>query len=220
MCGRFVIELSPDLLSKVFGVTAPPDFPARYNIAPTQHIPVIRQAQDGTRQLDILRWGLVPSWSKELSTGMINARSETVNEKPSFRNAFRHRRCIIPASGFYEWQKVGNRKIPYYVFMKSHEPMPFAGIWEAWKSPEGQSVETCAILTAGANATVAKLHDRMPVILKAESFNTWLDTDMHDPEALTALLAPCSPEAIVTYPVSTLVNGVAHDSPECIKEVK
>lgn len=225
MCGRYTINITLDRFIKYFGLEKPhpdslPDWPARYNISPTQPVPVIRQSPDGTRQLDLLRWGLVPSWSKEFSSGLINARSETVNEKPSFRHAFRHRRCIIPASGFYEWRTVGNRKYPYYVYMASNDPMPFAGLWETWKSPDGQSIETCTILTTSANEAIAKLHDRMPVILQPEAFSTWLDPNMHDPETLSALLAPCPPEVIATYPVSTLVNNVRNDSPECIREVE
>lgn len=225
MCGRYVINIPLDRFIKYFGIEKPhpdslPDWPARYNIAPTQAVPVIRQSLDGTRQLDLLRWGLVASWSKDLSSGLINARSETVSEKPSFRHAFRNRRCIIPASGFYEWRKVGSRKCPYYVYMADEGFMPFAGLWEVWKSPEGQVIETCTILTTSANATVTKLHDRMPVILQSESFTTWLDPNMHDPETLSALLTPCPPETVATYPVSTLVNNVRNDRAECIREVE
>ncbi len=190
MCGRFVIELSPDLVTKFFGLTEVPDLPPRYNVAPTQPVPVIREAADGSRRLSLMRWGLVPAWAKEPGEGLINARCETVNEKPSFRQAFRQRRCIIPASGFYEWSKVDGRKVPYYVRMADGAPMPFAGLWEAWRSPEGQVLETCAILTTAANATVAPIHDRMPVILHPDEFGLWLDRQVHDAERLTALVCP------------------------------
>ncbi|HEX5772773.1 MAG TPA: SOS response-associated peptidase [Geomobilimonas sp.] len=219
MCGRYVLTITLELFIKHFGLKEIPNWPARYNIAPTQKVPVIRQFQDGPRQVDLLRWGLVPSWSKELSGGMINARGETVNEKPSFRHAFRQRRCIIPASGFYEWRKIGNRKTPYFIHRANHDPMAFAGIWDTWRSPEGENMETCAILTTQANAVVAKLHDRMPVILPCASFDDWLDPQLHDPAVLSKLLVPCPPETIATYPVSTLVNKVGNEGPECIEEV-
>jgi putative SOS response-associated peptidase YedK len=218
MCGRFVIELTPELVRKVFGVTGDfPDWPARYNIAPTQLIPVVRDAPDGNRRLAMLRWGLVPSWAKEFGEGQINARCETVNEKPSFRQAFRQRRCIVPASGFYEWTKTDGRKLPYYVRMLDGSPMPLAGIWEAWKAPEGQVVESCAILTTSANATVAAIHERMPVILHPTEFGLWLDRQTHDAECLAPLFAPFPAESIEAFRVSTEVNNVAHDSPECIQ---
>jgi putative SOS response-associated peptidase YedK len=218
MCGRFVIELTPELVRKVFGVTGDfPDWPARYNIAPTQLIPVVRDAPDGSRRLALLRWGLVPSWSKEFNEGLINARCETVNEKPSFRQAFRQRRCIIPASGFYEWQKVDKGKVPHYIRMADGSPMPFAGIWESWRSPEGQALESCAILTTAANAAVAPIHDRMPVILHPDEFGRWLDREVHEAEQLAGLFAPYPADRLEAYRVSTLVNDPAHDFAECLR---
>lgn len=220
MCGRYVLTISLELFIKYFGLRGAPEWPARYNIAPTQAVPAIRKSTTGIRQLDLLRWGLVPSWSKKPTSSLINARSETINEKPSFRHAFRQQRCIIPATGFYEWRKIGSRKTPYFIHMANHDPMAFAGIWESWRSPEGELVETCAILTTSANEVVAKLHDRMPVILPRESFDLWLDPAKHDPEELLKLLVPCPPEMIATYPVSTLVNKVGNDGPECIIEIE
>lgn len=220
MCGRYVLTISLDLFIKLFGLKAVPDLPDRYNVAPTQRVPAIRQTSGGLRQMDLLRWGLVPSWSKEFSGGLINARSETINEKPSFRHAFRHNRCIIPATGFYEWRTIGSRKTPYFIHMANHDPMAFAGIWDMWKSPEGEMIETCAILTTQANAVVATLHDRMPVILPRESFETWLAPEVQDPAVLSKLLAPSPAEAMAMYPVSTLVNKVGNDSPDCIVEVE
>ena len=216
MCGRFVIELSPELVKATFGLAVTPDLLPRYNVAPTQLVPVIRQGADGQRHLDLLRWGLVPTWAKEAGEGLINARAETVDQKPSFRQAFRQRRCIIPASGFYEWQKIDKAKVPYYVRMADGVPMPFAGICEAWRSPAGEVLESCAILTTIANATVAPIHDRMPVILPPSAIACWLDPWIHDAARLTALLAPCPPEQVEAFPVSTLVNRPANDSPACI----
>jgi putative SOS response-associated peptidase YedK len=216
MCGRFVIDLSPDRVATFFGLAATPDLPPRYNIAPTQPVPVIRQSPDGRRQLSLLRWGLVPAWSREAGAGQINARAETVNEKPSFRQAFRQRRCIIPAGGFYEWQKRDTGKVPHYVCMADGEPMPFAGIWEAWRAPHGQVLESCAILTTSANSAVAPIHERMPVILPTGAFALWLDPQLHDTERLTPLLTPLPADRIVAFEVSPLVNNPVHDGPECI----
>jgi putative SOS response-associated peptidase YedK len=215
MCGRFVIELSPNLVQKVFGLAEIPDLPPRYNVAPTQLVPVVREGADGSRRLSMMRWGLVPAWSKEIGAGLINARSETVNEKPSFRQAFRQRRCIVVASAFYEWQKVDKAKLPYCIRMADSAPMPFAGLWEAWRSPEGQLLETCAILTTNANVTVAPIHDRMPVILHPDEFGLWLDREVHEVEKLAGLLMPYPAERLEAYRVSTLVNSPANDSPAC-----
>ena len=218
MCGRFVRFISLDQFIKHFGFKPLDELPERYNIAPSEQVPAIRKGPDGARQLNLLRWGLVPQWSKEFTGGMINARSETVNEKPTFRQAFLQRRCIIPASGFYEWRKIGARKAPYYIHLANGDPMAIAGIWESWRAPEGSWIETCAILTTAANAQVAKLHDRMPLILARETFDTWLDPNLHAPEDLKSLLLPCLPEMLAMHPVSPMVNRVGNDSPECVKQ--
>lgn len=217
MCGRFVINIPLDLFLKFFGLKEAPELPPRFNIAPTQSVPVIREAADGSRYLSLARWGLITPWSKEADDGLINARSETVNEKPSFRQAFRQRRCIIPASGFYEWRKGEGGKIPYCIRMTDGSPMPFAGIWESWKSPQGDVLESCAILTTAANRTVASIHDRMPVILHPEEFGLWLDRQVHDAEQLQPLFSSYPADRIEAFPVSTLVNSPVHDSPECIE---
>lgn len=219
MCGRFIIELTPEMAKKVFGITEIPDWPARYNIAPTQLVPVVRQRSDGTRQISMMRWGLVPAWAKAWGDGLINARAESVNEKPSFRQAFRQRRCIVPASGFYEWKKLDQRKIPHYVRMADHMPMPLAGIWELWRSPEGQALESFAILTTTANATVAPIHDRMPVILHLDELSLWLDRDLHDLDKLAPLLSAYPAERLEAHAVSPLVNSPGNDRPECILPV-
>ena len=217
MCGRFVINIPLDTFLKHFGLKAAPDWPARYNVAPTQLVPVVREVSDGSRHLTLMRWGLVPAWAKEADDGLINARCETVNEKPSFRQAFRQRRCIIPASGFYEWVRQDGKKLPYYVRMTDGSPMPFAGIWETWRSAEGQVLESCAILTTAANATVAPIHDRMPVILHPDEFSLWLDRQVHDIEKLSPLFSPYPADRLISYPVSTRVNSPATDGPECVE---
>lgn len=219
MCGRFVRFISLDQFIKHFGFKPLDELPERYNIAPSERVPAIRKAPDGSRQLSLLRWGLVPSWAKEFTGGLINARGETINEKPSFRHAFRKQRCIIPASGFFEWRKIGSRKAPYFIHLANDDPMAFAGIWESWRSPEGTWIETCAIVTTEANALLATLHDRMPVILAKETFDTWLDLDEHEPEVLQRLLVPCPPETLTMHPISTMVNKVGNDTPECLKPI-
>jgi putative SOS response-associated peptidase YedK len=203
----------------VFGVVDLPEWPARYNIAPTQLVPVVRQRGDGTRQIVLMRWGLIPSWAKEAGEGLINARAETVNEKPSFRQSFRQRRCILPASGFYEWQKAEKHKIPHFVRLKNQMPMPFAGIWDAWRAPDGQVIESCAILTTMANGAVGAIHERMPVILDPAGFALWLDLAVHAAEQLVPLLVSCPPGQVEVYPVTTLVNSPTNDSPACIEPV-
>lgn len=220
MCGRFVADITSRQLTDFFGVRSPPDYPARYNVSPSQNVLVIRQFKNMARHLDLFRWGLIPSWSNEMDKGFINARSETVDSKPSFRQAFKYHRCILPATGFYEWKKTDNGKTPYYIQMAEGSPMPIAGIWETWISPTGQALETCSILTTAANSVVALVHDRMPVILSKDDINLWLDTDIQDADLLRHLLNPYPPDKIKTYPVATLVNNPANDNPDCIKEIR
>ena len=170
MCGRFTLQIPPELLAEIFGLAEIPVYPPRYNIAPTQQVAVIRQGEDGKNRFATMKWGLIPSWAKDPSIGnrMINARSETVAEKPAFRHAVRHCRCVIPASGFFEWRAEGGRKLPLYVRLKGDAPMCFAGLWEHWKSPDDGIVESCTILTTAANALIETLHDRIPVILQPQ----------------------------------------------------
>jgi putative SOS response-associated peptidase YedK len=218
MCGRFVLEHSPEQLMKVYRLTSMPDLSPRYNIAPSQQIAVVRQQKSGDRELSFLQWGLIPSWSKDSATGykMINARSETVHEKPSFKQAFHARRCIIPASGFYEWQKAGKEKIPHYIRLRDGDIMSLAGLWERWKSPEGEDLETCTILTTAANSLLKKLHDRMPVILHRAEFDIWLDRDIDDVSRLTEVFHPYPSDQLEEDVVTTDVNSLKNDSPDCI----
>lgn len=212
-----------------------PLFEARYNIAPTQEVLAVREV-DGVREASMLRWGLIPSWSKEPAGGppMINARSETLAEKPTFRTAFRRRRCIIPADGFYEWKKSAEgakeNKQPYYIHRPDGEVFGFAGLWDTWApksgvpkneasegpSLDGRRVESCTIVTTAANRTMAELHDRMPVILAPSDYALWLDPTVEDPGTLHHLLESCGEDELVAEPVSTHVNRVANDDPRCI----
>jgi len=196
------------------------DYTPRYNIAPTQLVPVVRDAQ--TRKVELFRWGLVPSWAKDISIGerLINARSETLGEKPSFRSAFAHRRCLILADGFYEWhlRAQNNPKVPYYFKLKSGKPFAFAGLWESWHSPKGDDLRTCTIITCAANALVAEHHERMPVILPLNVQYSWLASQTPAIE-LASLFASYPPSDMVAYPVSKAVNSPENDTIECIKAI-
>ncbi len=219
MCGRFALLAPGEVLAKFFNIESVPDpLPARYNIAPTQPVLALRLATDGQqREFALFRWGLVPSWSKDLKMGarMINARSETAREKPAFRAAFKRRRCLIPASGFYEWQAINGRKQPMYIHPQDGALFAFAGLWELWQGADGSELETCTILTTTPNELMAPIHNRMPVIVANEDFSMWLDPGPRPDDALH-LLRPFPPEKMVAYPVSTLVNSPANDSPDCI----
>jgi len=220
MCGRFTSFLSPELLSSVFGVTVKSALPQRYNIAPTQLVQVVREKAEG-RYLSPVRWGLVPSWAKELSIGshMINARCETVHEKPAFRHAIKYSRCIVPANGFYEWEHIGQERHPLYIQMSDGSPIGFAGLWEHWKAPNGDTIESFSILTTTSNKLLENIHDRMPVIISPENFDLWLNHNMHDPLQLQEIYLPFPPEKMTAFQVPTLVNNPRFDSPACIARV-
>jgi len=221
MCGRFTFAISPELLAEVFGVPVLEEIPHRYNIAPSQQVPILREAATGGRYLSSVRWGLVPHWAKDLSIGnrMFNARCETVHEKPAFRQAIRARRCVVPASGFFEWAASPAGKSPHYVTMRDGSPLAFAGIWDSWKTPEGEILETCAILTTTANSLMAPLHDRMPVLLHLTEFELWLDRSMNNPEKLQRLYQSYPAELLQEREVSSMVNNPTHDTPENITPV-
>ncbi len=221
MCGRFTLQIPPELLAEIFGLLEIPVFPARYNIAPTQQVAVVRSTGNDHNRLDFLRWGLIPSWAKDPSIGsrMINARSETVHEKPAFRHGIKFSRCIVVASGFYEWKEEDKRKVPLYVRLKDGSPMCFAGLWDHWKSPEGENIESCTILTTSSNRLISTLHDRMPVILHREEYPLWLDREVTDPEKLKQLYQPYPADPMEMYPVSPLVNSPHNESPELIKPI-
>ena len=222
MCGRFTLTADPDQLRQVFPwLNIPIDIEPRYNVAPSQPVAVI--PNDGNNRLDFYKWGLVPSWSKDPKIGnrMINARAETVHEKPSFRSAFRRRRCLIPANGFYEWKREegSNVKTPMYVTMKSGQPFAFAGLWEIWQSPEGGELPTCTIITTRPNIFMEDIHNRMPVILPVDGYELWLDPGEPDLEQLKTLLQPYPSEEMMAFPVSRVVNNPANDTEACIQPI-
>ena len=220
MCGRYTLISNICELQGRFGFVMDSPAPApRYNIAPAQ--PVLAVVNDGERRGDMMRWGLVPSWAKDIKIGarMINAVSETAATKPAFRSAFRRRRCLVLADGFYEWRKEGKQRVPMYFYQKSGEPMALAGLWETWKSPEGELVRSCAILTTAANSFIEPVHHRMPVILSAETEPLWLDPMTETPGTLEPLLLPAPPELLDVREVSPTVNNVRNDGPDCIAAV-
>jgi putative SOS response-associated peptidase YedK len=221
MCGRFTLTLDPGELQESLNLGEITfDYMPRYNIAPTHPVAVVRDAQ--LRKVELFRWGLVPSWAKDISIGdrMINARSETLTEKPSFKNAFARRRCLILADGFYEWHRApGAAKTPYYFRLKSGKPFAFAGLWEFWRSSEGDELRTCTIITCAANTLVAEHHERMPVILPLEVHYPWLAAQTPATN-LVQLLAPYNPDEMTAFAVSKAVNSPENDSRECIVEAK
>ena len=254
MCGRFTVTSAPDAIRALFRYPEQPNFPPRYNVAPTQPIAVVRLARDqaewepvsrpdraqdstigarsdakpvptfadrapGRRQFVLMRWGLLPSWVKDPKTFtlLINARGETVSDKPAFRNAMKRRRCLIPADGFYEWQAAGGRKQPYYMHAKSGEPLAFAGLWETWTGPNGEELDTATIVTTDANRTLRDIHGRMPVIVPPEAFDLWLDCANVDARTAEALIRPAPDDLLEAYEVSTAVNRTANDNPKLLE---
>jgi putative SOS response-associated peptidase YedK len=218
MCGRYSLTSKLNNLQARFDVEAGNlVYRPRYNVAPTQD--VLALLNDGRNRAGFLRWGLIPFWAKDPRIGsrMINARAETVAEKPAFRRALRKQRCLVLADGFYEWKKEGGAKVPMYIASRSREPFGMAGLWETWKSPSGELLHSCAIITTAANSLMEPIHDRMPVILSQEAEATWLDAGIDDPGALTRLLVPCPAAELEAYPVSTLVNSPRNDDPECLQ---
>jgi putative SOS response-associated peptidase YedK len=218
MCGRYTVTSTPEAIRALFGYSEQPNFPPRYNVAPTQPIAVVRLI-DGKRQFALMRWGLLPSWVKDPKnfTLLINARGESLTEKPAFRAAMKRRRCLIPADGFYEWKATGARKQPHYVRAKSHGPLAFAGLWESWTGPNGEELETAAIVTTRANETLKSLHERMPVIVPPDAFDVWLDCANVDAETASALIAPAPEGLLEAYEVSTAVNRTANDNPKLVE---
>jgi putative SOS response-associated peptidase YedK len=220
MCGRYTIIASPEALRALFRYEEQPNFPPRYNVAPTQPIAIVRLV-DGKRQFALVRWGLLPSWVKDPKTFtlLINARGESAAEKPAFRAAMKRRRCLIPADGFYEWQAAGDRKRPFYVRAKSGAPFAFAGLWETWTGPNGEELETAAIVTTRANRTLSPIHERMPVIVPPEGFELWLDGANVDATTAAALIASAPDNLLEAYEISTAVNRIANDNPKLLEPV-
>jgi putative SOS response-associated peptidase YedK len=217
MCGRFVITSPPEALRQVFGYIEQPNFPPRHNIAPTQPIPVVI-IENGVRHFRLMRWGLWPAWVKDPRqfTLLINARAETVKEKPAFKNAIRRRRCLIPADGYYEWQASETRKRPYFIHRRDGSPIGLAGLAETWIGPNGEELDTVAIVTAPASADLASLHPRVPVTIAPDDFDRWLDCSADEAEIVMALLMPPHEGEFVWHEVSTRVNRVANDDAQLI----
>ena len=217
MCGRFTRTQSIPTLAKEFGIVeVNSDLRPSYNIAPTQEVAVIVTA--GVKTLVPVRWGLVPSWAKDVSVGskMINARAETVSEKPAYRNAFKKRRCLVVADGFYEWQSIAGAKRPIHIRFKSGKPFGFAGLYETWNSPEGEEITTCTIITTEANELMRPIHERMPVIIPKEKEDLWLDPKTEEQALLLGLLKPYPADQMEAYPVSKKVNSPRNNSPDCL----
>ena len=221
MCGRFTLAAATEDVAAQFALAEMPPLAPRYNIAPTQPVAVVRVAANGQRELTYLHWGLIPSWAKDPGMGarMINARAETVAEKPSFRAAFRYRRCLVPASGFYEWRKLNGKKQPMYIMARDGGVWGIAGIWERWIASDGSEVESCAILTTEPNELLRPIHNRMPLIIPPEQYTAWLDPHSQRLDMVQPLLQPYPAANMSAYPVSTLVNSPFNDSPDCIQIV-
>ncbi len=222
MCGRFTLTADMNILQETFPwLNVPEGIAPRYNIAPSQPVAVV--PNDGKNQLDYYLWGLIPSWAKEASIGnrMINARAETLTEKPSFRSAFRYRRCLVLADGFYEWRKEagGKGKTPMYIKLTSGKPFAFAGLWEAWNAPDGSQILSTTIITTNPNSMMEAIHNRMPVILPEETYSLWLQPGEGDSKKLVEILQPYPAVEMSAYPVSTLVNNTRNEAPACIQPI-
>lgn len=219
MCGRFTLTVSSEVLAEHFNLESVPPLEPRFNIAPTQAVAVawVRPARM-QRELAILQWGLIPSWAEDPAIGsrLINARAETVAEKPAFRGVFRYRRCLMLADGFYEWKGKGKLRQPYFFRMKNGQPFAFAGLWDHWSGADGSDIETCALITTQANSLVNLVHERMPVILHPAEYDLWLDPKVQDPARLEPLLRSFPPEAMESYPVTPRVNSPFEDEPQFI----
>jgi putative SOS response-associated peptidase YedK len=221
MCGRFALP-TPEELTGHFSVKKSLDLAPRYNIAPSQDIAAIRLIpHTSVREIAMLRWGLIPFWAKDRKIGykMINARAESVADKPAFRVAFRQRRCLIPASGFFEWNHKNETKQPYFIRLKDSNILAFAGLWEHWAGKDGEVIDSCTIITTGANETVGNIHDRMPVIIEPELYDRWLDPETKE-KSLLSLFAPFPNKKILAYPVGIEVNNPKNDNLNCLEELK
>jgi putative SOS response-associated peptidase YedK len=221
MCGRFTLVAPGDAIADLFHIAVTPDIPTSYNIAPTDYIVAVRISPENKERelVTNFHWGLIPFWAKDSKIGskMINARSETAAEKPSFRSAMRYRRCLVPADGFYEWQKIDGRKQPVRIQRKDGGVFAMAGLWERWKKPDGGEKESCTLLTTEPNDLLAQVHNRMPVILSPDDFDLWLDASVQNADAVQHLLRPYPGEDMRYYPVSTYVNNPRNDDPLCIE---
>ncbi len=219
MCGRYTLKTAPELLAEQYDIQSLPPLQSRYNIAPGQQVLAVRIPPEGShREGGLFRWGLIPSWAKDHKMGdrMINARAETVGQKPAFRGPFRHRRCLVVADGFYEWQREGRIKQPFYFQMKDGGPFGFAGLWDRWQGPDGKSVESCTLLTTEPNALLGPIHHRMPVIIDPRHYADWLDPEAWNQNLLQTLLRPYPAEKMIGFPVTLRVNNPRNDDPQCL----
>jgi putative SOS response-associated peptidase YedK len=223
MCGRYRLSRRKQIIEEHFdSISGDEDWSPRYNIAPTQPVPIIRQhPKEPRRVMSLVRWGLIPSWAKGSSASalMINARSETTATKPAFRDPMKFRRCLVPADAFYEWLRTGKAKQPYCFEVNGGELFAFAGLWERWKGPSGQWIKSCSILTTTSNAVTSAVHDRMPVILDRTDYDLWLDPGMKNVDALSEMLKPYDARMMRCFPVSTRINHVANDDADCAKPI-
>lgn len=221
MCGRFSLHLPAKSIAEFFLTLNLKEVVPRYNIAPTQPVlAVLRAPQQPAERLAVpLYWGLIPAWARDMKIAqkLTNARCETLGEKPSFRGGYRYRRCLIPASGFYEWQRQGNAKQAIYISSALDEPLAFAGLWEHWSGPEGEEITSCTIVTTAANGVMAPIHDRMPVILRREDFDLWLDPEVQDTALLRHLLVPCPDAWLRTLAVGSYVHNFRNEGPRCLE---
>jgi putative SOS response-associated peptidase YedK len=223
VCGRYAFFSPAEAVKRTFALEDVPELEPRYNIAPTQFVPAVRAGEEGARAFAMLHWGLVPKWAKERAIGnrMINARSETIAEKPSFREAFRRRRCLVLADGWYEWQVAPDGKQPWFIHMKDARPFAFAGLWERWKDPADDALlESCTIATTVASESIRKIHERMPVVLAEADWDRWLDTAFSEADKLAELLGPFEPKALEAWPVSRQVNAPKNQGPELIASTR
>jgi len=217
MCGRYLITTAPEALRKLFRYAEQPNFPARYNVAPTQPVPIVRM-WEGARQFALVRWGFLPAWVKDPKNFslLFNARGDTALEKPAFRNAMVRRRCLFPADGFYEWKADGKTRRPFAVLPKKGGPVAFAGLWETWMDPNGEEVETAAILTTDANHTLRHIHSRMPAVIPPDAFDLWLDCRSVEASVAAAMLVPAQEELFEAYEIGPAVNRAANDTPDLL----
>lgn len=221
MCGRYTLTVDASVLADLFAIEPLTEIEPRYNIAPTQQMPIVRAGRRGDREWSSMRWGLIPSWAKDQKIGsrLINARAETAADKPSFRSAFKHRRCLVPTDGFYEWVKIPGGKQPHHIRFTDRRPFAFAGLWESWSPDDGQTIESYTILTTTPNELIGSLHNRMPVILPTERFEEWLGGGALTPDAAEALLVAHPATGMEAVPVSTMVNNVRNEDPRCLDPI-
>ncbi len=220
MCGRFTLRAPARTLSTAYAVEVPVEYTPRYNIAPGQPVLVVRaRPESGAREALFVHWGLIPPWAEDpgIAYTMINARAETVAEKPTFSRPLASRRCLVPADGWYEWRKTGREKQPFFFHLKGGAPFAFAGLWERGRGKGGKEIESCTVITTRANEAAAAVHDRMPVLLGPDRYDVWLGSSVHTPEDLLSLMAPCPAGDLLAYPVGAIVNSARVDSPRCVE---